>query len=198
MDDDGKNKTTGSLVKTVTRAKRVFELVFADNNQLQNNLFLLLKNIDNPVVSDLFEQFPKLLHQYDLKLLLSGKIEIAYTHTQEVQQACLLGVLQSLLLSVQQLLDTDSLDFTKDQIDIKMIHYIEASIPLSDLSLQLGQLVRFAVGGWYYDAFTKQFSTANHQEIHRDIAQHQSFELMLWWGTIRIFLDALEKLTNIR
>lgn len=142
MDDDGKNKTTGSLVKTVTRAKRVFELVFADNNQLQNNLFLLLKNIDNPVVSDLFEQFPKLLHQYDLKLLLSGKIEIAYTHTQEVQQACLLGVLQSLLLSVQQLLDTDSLDFTKDQIDIKMIHYIEASIPLSDLSLQLGQLVR--------------------------------------------------------
>lgn len=199
MDDDAKNKKKGSLVETTHQAKRVFELVFAEKNLLQKQLFLLLKNINNPVLLDLFDQFPALLSQYDLKRLLAGEIEVAYGNAVEVQQACLLGSLQSLLLGVEQLLHTDNLNFSEDQlenIDVKMIKYIANSMPLREVSMRLSQIVRFAVGGLFYDEFRKSFFTVYSSLDLSATAQRESVQLMLWLGAIRIFLEALDSLIS--
>ncbi len=194
MDDDGKNKTDRNLIQSVNQLDAIFRWLFDDKNDLHNGVFQLLDIIDDPVISDLFDNYPKLLEKYKLKELLSGKIEIEYTDVVEVQRACLLATLQSLLLCVEQMYLSGKLKKPieeSDNIDLKMIRFIVESIPLPDLLTNLSQLIRFVVGVGYYKTFIEKLSDKDNAASSAVNSQKEYYQVMMWFGMVRLFLDGV-------
>lgn len=194
MDDDRKNKTDRVLILTAEQLKAVFKWVFEDINYLHRGIFRLLDIMNDPVISDLFDQYPQLLEKYELDELLSGKIQIEYTDIAEVQRAVLLGVLQSLILCGQQLYVSGQFQYgvvNNDHIDVKMLRFVLRFVPLVDLLKSLEQLLCSVVGAGYYKTFVEQVLDSSENTLPSVTNPKEYYHLMMWFGVVRAFLNAV-------
>lgn len=194
MDDDRKNKPNRRLIQTAEQLKSIFNWVFEDINYLHHGIFQLLDIMNDPVISDLFDQYPQLLEKYELDELLSGKVPIEYTDIEEVQRAALLGALQSLILCGQQLYSSGQLQCAvvdNDHIDVRMLRFVVRSVPLADLLKSLEQLLCFVVGAGYYKTFVDQLSDGNNSALASVTHPKEYYQVMMWFGMVRSFLDGV-------
>lgn len=194
MDDDRKNKTDRGLIQTAEQLHAIFKWVFEDINYLHRGIFQLLDIMNDPVISDLFDQYPQLLEKYELDELLSGKIQIEYTDVVEVQRAVLLGVLQSLILCGQQLYVSGQFQHgvvNNNHIDVKMLRFVLRYVPLVDLLKSLEQLLCSVVGAGYYKTFIEQVSDYSDNTLPLVTNPKEYYHLMMWFGVVRAFLEGI-------
>ena len=195
-------KTDKAIITSLEQVEISFKLLLQkkQKEELEKGIYLLLDKLNNDEVNKIFDSYPRLLQKYGLKEMFSGRVEIPNISTHSIKAGGLLTCLQFLIPSCLELLDKSGniIPFAEVQKNdfFKPIEYTLYSISLDDFVEYLFLIIISIVGEQYYSKFLEKmgkqdFTAEDILELDIDPELDEHIDLMLWFATIRLFLESL-------
>lgn len=187
------------LVQTKEQAKIALNILVhnSQGEDLELGLFHLCDQLNNPRLTELLDNYPDLIQEYELEKMLLGKVEIKDASVQDVKTA---GLLSFLLLVIHFYFDKDEDNLKRSENDelkhFDSIKYILNSITSEDCINKLFLLIVSIVGIDYFEKYQEKMKDPDFvlkQTIgfDNDPEMDEHIDMMVWFALVRLFIEAI-------
>lgn len=189
------------LVQTKEQAKIALNILVQNSQgeDLELGLFRLRDQLNNPRLTELLDNYPDLIQEYDLEKLLSGKIEIEDASKRDVKTA---GLMSCILLLIHFYFDDKSNNSVEsksvtDEVDnFNSAQYIINSTTSEKCINELFVLILSIVGIDYFDKYKEKmkdpdFVLKQIVGFDNDPEMDEHIDIMVWFALVRLFIEAI-------
>lgn len=194
MKNDENSRTGHRFVKSREQAKKALKMLMqhSEKYQLEDGILELIRKLKNPKINILLDTYPELLQDYELKELLSGKLQIPNAQADDVKTAGLLSCLHLLVHFCYKMEENPN----NEDDCIGSLKYVLSSISLDKFKSDLLTIILSVVGIDYYEKFQLKIREGNlnfedilNLQNNSEFKEH--FDLMAWFALVRIFLESV-------
>ncbi|MBB1139031.1 MULTISPECIES: hypothetical protein [Myroides] len=194
------------LVHNQEQASKIVSIISEDEAILLQMIENILFALNNPIVMEHYNNYPKYIEEYGIENLLKRKVEFEENDKFEFEVANMLMALQLLISCAFELIKEGKLvDYNKHRQEVAeknnfRIYAIESIINMLGFKYfmtHIYNLVILVVGEDNYKIITKLFSNEDISMLEKDnlftdnsVMQYNK-EIVIWFGMIRVFIDLI-------
>ncbi|MDR2221124.1 MAG: hypothetical protein LBE34_00125 [Flavobacteriaceae bacterium] len=194
------------LVFNREQASKIVSIISEDEAVLLQMIENILLALNNPIVMEHYNNYPKYIEEYGIENLLKRKVEFKENDKFEFEVANLLMALQLLISCAFELIKEGKIvDYNKHRQEVAeknnfKIYAIESIINMLGFEYFMANiynLVILVVGKENYKIITELFSNEDMSMLEKDnlfndnsVMQYNK-EIVIWFGMIRVFIDLM-------
>ncbi|EHO07739.1 MULTISPECIES: hypothetical protein [Myroides] len=194
------------LVFNREQASKIVSIISEGEVVLLQMIENILLALNNPIVMEHYNNYPKYIEEYGIENLLKRKVEFKENDKFEFEVANMLMALQLLISCAFELIKEDKLvDYNKyrqeaaekSNFRIYAIESIVNMIGFEYFMAHIYNLVILVVGKENYKIITELFSNEDISMLEKDnlfndnsVMQYNK-EIVIWFGMIRVFIDLM-------